>query len=529
MADLSYNQSSIIKSINTLVKSWTNIYSLNTKLTERKNDQLPEYDIYETIISHSDSLKPIPEASARIFFYVPSKSTDMAEMRFHFENETLFQSLNDCMDLTKFDDYVSKAIEYKKEHRQVYFLATDFERTRIADTRIDDLEVKHIVQIPPEERLGITQPDLIATNNRLIYCDRDAILKRNGDLFLNSVGGLINILDPFKTGFITKDELIVYLSIVGINVSKAEFDEKIYVPGAQKVVIEINEIRSLLSEVLMSCLLLYKAKQIYTTKKVDLEQKAKILFKNKYKLILDRFVEFLLPIARNKTLSIQTITINLEKLKDSLFTEEQYNYALKRISELSAFDEDGVYQVYQHIMMSKLPEFVDEATKLSRSSLDIYLLAKLGYGKLSHSTFIEFCNNNSAIKLPKRQQLFIWRLLGFHGFLADSCLDMAAHVCILSYYIEHIIKLNEYFYREVEIPDINNLIDDKKVEGLASLDDCLAYAELNWPHLVVNKDIIESCYKQVQEGQKVQMPLYFSRLEALNKVFDSLFGNFLII
>lgn len=529
MADHNPSKSIVLRKISELVNSWTKIYNTNTKTFQQSNDNLPGFDVYETILSQSDSYKPIPDASTRIYFYIPSDTTDISQLRFRLENETLYHSLENSMDLSKFDDYITQAIEYKREHRLVYFLATDFEKTRIADIRIDELEIKKVVQIPPEERLGISQPDLIASTNRLLYSDVDAIIKKNIELFGTMMKKLSYLIDPFKTKFVDKTEFIEFLNFLGIKLSKHEFDTEIYPMGANDVIMGMDKLKPLLSEVLMSKLIFHKGKQIYVNKKADFEQKAKIMFKNKYKPILDRFVAFLIPLARNKALTLQTVTLNLEKLKNSLFTEKQYIYTLEKINEITVFDENSVRLVYNDAMMAKLDAFVDDAMKLTRSTLETYLLAKLGYGKISYTNYIDFFNSNSAIRLTKRQKLIIWKLLELSGFLIEGLFNMDDHVFILAYYIEHILKLNEYFTKKVDVHIVDNFIIDDIHVGLESLDDFIGHAYSKWHNIVVSSEVVKRCYKQVKEGQKVSVPFLFSKLEALNGLLKEWYINFTVL
>lgn len=529
MAESIPSKSTVLSKLTDLVSGWTKIYNANTKPYSHKNENLPGFDVYETILSQSDSWKPIPEASTKLFLYVPSNSTDVSQLRFRFENETLYHSLDNSMDLSKFDDYVAKMIEYKTEHRQVYFLATDFENTRIADTRIDDLEIKKVVQIPPEERLGITQPDLIASTNRLLYRDADAILKQNIELFSRTLCTLIDLIDPFKTKFINKTDFIELLVFLGIGVSVGELDSELFPLGTGAVVLNLDKLRPLLSEILLSKLVFHKAWQLHVTKRQDLEQKAKIMFKNKYKPLLDRFIAFLLPLAKNKTLTLQTVSLNLEKLKSSIFTDEQFSLTMKKIAELTVFDENSVRLIYYSTMISKLDGFVDEAMKLSRNPLETYLLVKLGYGKISQANFLEFCQHNNAIRPTKRQRIIIWKLLDLSEFLKDGLFDMNANVFILSYYIEHILKLNEYFNKEVDVPAAENMIDATVPAFLQTHDDFIGYIYSKWFNLVIPEHVTERCYLQFKEGNRVSMPLLFNRLEALNGLLKEWYRNFTIL
>ena len=82
--------------------------------------------------------KPIPEAAVRVTFYLQKVNPmdNTIDVKYIFDNSSLVHTLKRTIRPEMMEKWIDRHLEEKTVSRQIMFLGTEFEKTRINDPRI---------------------------------------------------------------------------------------------------------------------------------------------------------------------------------------------------------------------------------------------------------------------------------------------------------------------------------------------------------------------------------------------------------
>ena len=516
--------------INKMISQWTKTYRFNTKpFTNQDKENLDGYSVFKTVLSESDAPKPIPEVSVSILFYIPNDPKEFNKLRYRFENEALYRSITDSFNLEQFDSYVEKLMENKSDLREEYFLANDFERTRVLDYHIYDLDEKKVIYHAPEESISINRPDLVENRDRLKMRDSDEIKIANLKLFDTTLETINQAIDPLTAGFVQKQDIINLMYYLGIPVTLDEFNTTILPKEKENSIISLENLHFFINELLISKFVFYQSTRGYSNLLQKMNQSADIMFKNKYKIVLDRFIAFLTPMAKKGTLNHQTIIINLEKMKNSLFSEDQYVLILDSLSSIEKYNLDNLELINKAILNSKKNKYVENAMILQRSPLDSFLLENFGNDKISKETFFKFFNENKIIRLTKRQTLIIWSFMKDSGLVEEEGFDINRYVSILSFYLLKIVYLKDMFIHEKDTLKYCGEFCFLNYYDKESFEIFKKQFSKDVDYLKINKETMVFCFEQMKHVKNKESLLKIDQLKLLNKAIKEWLQSFVLL
>jgi 28 kDa A-kinase anchor len=145
--------SNLVEMTNSLLRTWSKKFMFYTKI-------LVDEESYKELVSEFSlptKEKTIPISTAKVYFYLKKDPAGRGWARtFRFENDTLIHNLNNTIRLTEMEKWLESIMEKKVFTRDVIFLGTEFESTRIKEQRlIDTLKVDPVPpKIPDENQLN---------------------------------------------------------------------------------------------------------------------------------------------------------------------------------------------------------------------------------------------------------------------------------------------------------------------------------------------------------------------------------------
>lgn len=143
----------LVKMTNSLLKTWSKKFMFYTKIVHDEGN-------FKELVSEFSlptKEKTIPISTAKVYFYMRKDPAGRGwERTFRFENDTLIQNLNNTIRLTEMEKWLESIMEKKVFTRDVIFLGTEFESTRIKEQRLIDTLKEDPVppKIPDENTLA---------------------------------------------------------------------------------------------------------------------------------------------------------------------------------------------------------------------------------------------------------------------------------------------------------------------------------------------------------------------------------------
>ena len=131
------------------------------------------------------------------------------------------------------ESFLESHLQAKRQTRQFYFLATNFERTRISDPRIANLEevVPERTIIPERNSLGEA---FVPTERRMRFCDVESIKRNNWAGLGRFISELLRNMDKAGVGVLSEAESVKLYDLLGVDLKLEEFpknNEFLYDPS----------------------------------------------------------------------------------------------------------------------------------------------------------------------------------------------------------------------------------------------------------------------------------------------------------
>lgn len=227
------------KIVKSIVDDWSQIY-INQVFYIKSFNNVHNYYVE---FSRPHKIKPIPESTVKIFFYVID-TTDEEDndpekpykVEFNFESESLRHTLDKTMRKNMFEKWIDRVLEKKSKIKELLHLGTEFEYTRIIDetgksvnpfvpkfdiTKINDFEE----EIKESQKVRVESPRFIRTLTKALYevfhnADKDqsgslsyrefkdAFQNLSYGLNENDIYTLISLADENDDGLISWEEFV---------------------------------------------------------------------------------------------------------------------------------------------------------------------------------------------------------------------------------------------------------------------------------------------------------------------------------
>lgn len=145
----------------------------------------------------------------KAYFYARRDKTDDSKFNlfFQFESDELVHSIDSTVRLSWMERWLEKFLKEKLMTRQILFLASEFESTRIDEERLKTLEKKII---PPEKIVVVNtiEENMVEFDQVMAGWGDPTSEKENLDLMKTSVFTLFRSFDKEDLGMVSKEEFL---------------------------------------------------------------------------------------------------------------------------------------------------------------------------------------------------------------------------------------------------------------------------------------------------------------------------------
>lgn len=145
----------------------------------------------------------------KAYFYARRDKTNDSKFNlfFQFEADELVHSIDSTVRLSWMERWLEKFLKEKLMTRQILFLASEFESTRIDEERLKTLEKKII---PPEKIIVINtiEENMVEFDQVMAGWEDPTSEKENLDLMKTSVFTLFRSFDKEDLGMVSKEEFL---------------------------------------------------------------------------------------------------------------------------------------------------------------------------------------------------------------------------------------------------------------------------------------------------------------------------------
>lgn len=147
-----------IQIVNSLVNTWTNKYSFLTKYLEKKDNSFT----FQCEFSLPCPDLPIPKATVKVFFFIENTGS----ITYRFENDSLIHTPDKTVSSSLMEKWIERFLEKKSRTSKILFLGTEYEATRIKDSRIDRI-IEEMNYKPEKKDLRRLSNSLISLNDEV--------------------------------------------------------------------------------------------------------------------------------------------------------------------------------------------------------------------------------------------------------------------------------------------------------------------------------------------------------------------------
>jgi hypothetical protein len=208
--------------IDKYVSTWTRKYIFFTKQIEKTDDQMK----FVTEFSLPTESKTIPISTVKVYFFAMKSATNNKyTLHFQFETDELLHNFDSTVRYSMMEPWIEKYLEKKGMTRQILFLATEFESTRIQDKRMDQLFKEEPKPEIPRQVNRFNDVSLITDKRfQVDWVDQPAE-NQNEETMVLSVFKIFRTFDKDDLHLISMEEFNEMLESLGLVVSEAHYKE----------------------------------------------------------------------------------------------------------------------------------------------------------------------------------------------------------------------------------------------------------------------------------------------------------------
>jgi hypothetical protein len=396
------------------------------------------------------------------------------------------------------EEFLETHLANKKQTRQFYFLASNFERTRIKDPRIDLLTEEHLQRKVKVEKNYLNEA-FFPKERRMRLKQRDEIRAKNMNMIFDFVEELFNEIDEKRMGIFSEEQALFFYDLLGVNLNLSVYPknyEFLYHPKTldkeiiasfftlnnedDKIItltnqlnstersnqtstqvkpknfkkfdknfyfVEQNYFRVVLHEVIFSRVIFDKAKLKYFSQIKKRRELSVQLVRLRLKEVLTIFKSLLNKLVEEDTLEPEIVTDALNSLEDKIISKDEKLNIEKILKKLAPGHKLIKQELIELIIKEKAKTIEKELFAYQMGFFEKFLLEnferfpKREDQYLTIQTFFEFLEGLPKLQVSSRQKYMLWSFLCSSGFIKNSTLlDFVSLVSIVGFYIQEVIS-----------------------------------------------------------------------------------------
>ena len=401
------------------------------------------------------------------------------------------------------EKFLESHLQAKRQTRQFYFLATNFERTRISDPRIKKLEeiIPERSIIPEVNTLGEA---FLPRERRMRFCNVEEIKKNNWAGLKQFLNELLRNMDRAGVGVLSEAESIKLYDLLGVDLKLDEFpknNEFLYDPTelsdevikplfsasynpvealpltpnndqpisaktnmvnkstdrsvqfARKCkflkrveVVELNYLRQAVTETLFSKLMFDQAKSEFEQKRCARRDLSMQLVHLRLQDLFRVFNKLLTQMDPSDSVSITAATDALNSIEDKVITRQENRSIIQLFEGLQEKGKIAKNTLINLVVSEKSKVLEQELFHYQMDFFEKYLLNQYGeisQGNSSLLTFqglANFLDEVEDISISSRQKFLLWSFLSSSGCLdGQGRLHFLSYVSVVSVYIQRVL------------------------------------------------------------------------------------------
>jgi hypothetical protein len=207
--------SDFVALIDRFVSTWTRKYIFFTKKIDQSDGEIR----FVTEFSLPTKDKTIPISTVKVYFLARKDvKTSKYSLHFQFETDELLHNLDSTVRYSMMEPWIEKYLEKKGMTRQILFLATEFESTRIHDKRMDELFKEETKVIPARPVNVFTNEDLVIDKRYQVDWVDQKAEGANSEVIVDSVFKIFRTFDRDDLHLISMEEFNEMLEALGLSV-----------------------------------------------------------------------------------------------------------------------------------------------------------------------------------------------------------------------------------------------------------------------------------------------------------------------
>ena len=261
--------SDFIALIDKYVSTWTRKYIFFTKQINRSDDELQ----FVTEFSLPTQSKTVSISTVKVYFYAKkTPKNDKYSLHFQFETDELMHNLDSTVRYSMMEPWIEKYLEKKGMTRQILFLATEFESTRIQDNRMEKLFKEDPKPIIPRTTDRFNDIALVTDKRFQVEWTDAGAEDENEETMVLSVFKIFRTFDRDDLHLISMEEFKEMLESFGLMISDDHYKQlvKFYEMNTQGL-FKFQECNEILIEILMGHVFFHNAE-------IELDLRAKHYF-----------------------------------------------------------------------------------------------------------------------------------------------------------------------------------------------------------------------------------------------------------
>lgn len=396
------------------------------------------------------------------------------------------------------EEFLETHLANKTQTRQFYFLATNFERTRIKDPRIDLLTEEKVRRKVKVEKNYLNEA-FFPKERRMRLKHREVIRAKNTNMIFDFVDELFSELDEKRMGFFSEEQAVVLYDLLGVNLNLAQFpknyeffyhpmtldkeiissfftihnqednmrqlsnqligkqvdlpDQKARNPRSVKKFdsnfhfVEQSYFRRVLHEVLFSRIIFDKAQNKYFQQIKKRKELAEQLVRLRLKEVLSIFRSLLNKLVVEDELQDDVVIDALNSLEDKIISADEKNNLEKTLLERSTEQKLRKNELIEIIIKEKAKKVEKELFAYQMGFFEKFLLdnfERFPERKNQYLTIkglFQFLDGLPKLEISSRQKYLLWSFLCSSGFVKNSfLLDFVSFVSIVGFYVQEVIS-----------------------------------------------------------------------------------------
>lgn len=239
------------------MSTWTRKYIFFTKQIDIQGHELK----YVTEFSLPTQSKTISISTVKVYFFARENPENKKySLHFQFETDELLHNLDSTVRYSMMEPWIEKYLEKKGMTRQILFLATEFESTRIHDKRMDLLFKEDPKPVIPRPINRFNDVSLVTDKRfQVDWVDQNAE-NENQDTMMLSVFKIFRTFDKDDLHLISKEEFSEMLESLGLIVSEDHYKELVsFYEMNKQGLFKFPECNEILIEILMGHVFFHNA------------------------------------------------------------------------------------------------------------------------------------------------------------------------------------------------------------------------------------------------------------------------------